>query len=161
MAATAATAGPVVYPVYDNEFEIGTAGLGSTDGQMAAIANLENFAPAIDGGMEEWNAMEHGGWGDAMMTSKKLSFSFKGKRTYGDPGNDYVAALAWKSGNDVVTRFRWRLPSGAKVEFNCVVNVTTPGGGDSTAIEGLEFEVKCKGKPSFTPASASALTPGA
>jgi hypothetical protein len=97
--------------------------------------------------------MEAEGWGDAMMTSKKLSFSFTGKRTYGDPGNDYVAGLAWKSGNDVVTKFEWELPSGAKVTFNCIVNVTTPGGGDSTAIDGLEFEVLCKGKPTFVPAT--------
>ncbi|MBS6645888.1 MAG: hypothetical protein KH366_20120 [Clostridiaceae bacterium] len=141
-----------VYPVYDNKFKIGTAGLESTEAEMLIIANLENFAPSIDGGVEEWNAMEHGGWGDAMMTSKKLSFSFSGKRTYGDPGNDYVAGLAWKSGNDVVTKFEWELPSGAKVTFNCIVNVTTPGGGDSTAIDGLEFEVHCKGRPTFTAA---------
>lgn len=138
-----------VYPVYDNKFKIGTKGLKSTPTDMIAIANVENFAPSIDGGVEEWSAMEHGGWGDAMMTSKKLSFSFTGKRTYGDTGNDYVAGLAWKSGNDVVTKFEWEMPSGAKVTFDCIVNVTTPGGGDSTAVEGLEFEIICKGKPTF------------
>jgi hypothetical protein len=141
------------YPVYNNKFKIGTSGLESTEEQMAIIANLENFAPSIEGGVEEWNPMEAEGWGDAMMTSKKLSFSFSGKRTYGDPGNDYVAGLAWKSGNDVVSKFEWELPSGAKVVFNCIVNVTTPGGGDSTALDGLEFEVLCKGKPAFTPAA--------
>lgn len=140
------------YPVFNNKFKIGTAGLDSATEAMVTIANLENFAPSIEGGVEEWNPMEAEGWGDAMMTSKKLSFSFSGKRTYGDPGNDYVAGLAWKSGNDVVTKFEWELPSGAKVTFNCIVNVSTPGGGDSTALDGLEFEVLCKGKPEFTPA---------
>lgn len=140
------------YPVYNNKFKIGTAGLESTSEQMVIIANLENFAPSIEGGVEEWNPMEAEGWGDAMMTSKKLSFSFSGKRTYGDPGNDYVAGLAWKSGNDVVTKFEWELPSGAKVTFSCIVNVSTPGGGDSTSLDGLEFEVLCKGKPTFTAA---------
>jgi hypothetical protein len=119
---------------------------------MVTIANLENFAPSIEGNVEEWNPMEAEGWGDAMMTSKKLSFSFSGKRTYGDPGNDYVAGLAWKSGNDVVSPFEWTLPSGATVKFNCIVNVKTPGGGDSTALDALEFDVQCKGKPNFTPA---------
>lgn len=147
---------PTVYPVYENKFKIGKAGIESTDDDMVTIANLVNFAPSIDGGLEEWNAMEHNGWGDAMMTNKKLSFSFSGHRTYGDPGNDYIAELAWKSGNDVVTKFEWELPSGAKVTFTCLVSVTTPGGGDSTAIDGLEFEVHCKGEPVFTPAP----TPG-
>lgn len=145
---------PKVYPVFNNKFKIGSKGTASTDADMVIIANLENFAPSIDGGVEEWSPMESEGWGDAMMTSKKLSFSFSGKRTYGDPGNDYVAGLTWKSGNDVVTPFEWEMPSGAKVKFDCIVNVTTPGGGDSTAIDGLEFEVHCKGKPSFTPAPA-------
>ncbi|MEG1298308.1 MAG: hypothetical protein RSD18_04890 [Anaerovoracaceae bacterium] len=141
-----------VYTVFNNKFKLGTKGASSVEADMTMIANLENFAPSIDGGVEEWNAMEHEGWGDAMMTSKKLSFSFSGKRTYGDPGNDYVAGLAWKSGNDVVTKFEWELPSGAKVTFDCIVNVTKPGGGDSTGIDGLEFEVHSKGKPTFTDA---------
>ena len=61
-----------VYPVFDNEFKIGTKGLASEQADMAVIEELENFAPSIDGGVEEWNAMEDGGWGNAMMTSKKL-----------------------------------------------------------------------------------------
>lgn len=137
------------YPVFNNKFKIGINGVDSTSAEMVIIANIENFAPSIEGGIEEWNPMEAEGWGDSMMTSKKLSFSFSGKRTYGDPGNDYVAGLAWLTGNDVVTKFEWELPSGAKVTFNCIVNVTTPGGGDSTALDGLEFEVLCKGKPIF------------
>ena len=139
-----------VYPVYNNVFKVGLEG---SSENMVTIANLTNFAPSIEGGIEEWNAMEAEGWGDAMMTSKKLGFSFQGKRTYGDPGNDFIAGLAWKSGNDTVAPFEWDMPSGAKVEFAAIINVTTPAGGDSTAVDALEFEVKCKGKPTFTPAA--------
>lgn len=139
-----------VYPVNENKFKVG---LDNSETNMKTIANLTNFAPSIEGGIEEWNAMEAGGWGDAMMTSKKLSFSFQGKRTYGDEGNDFIAGLAWKSGNDVVAPFEWELPSGAKVTFSAIINVTAPGGGESTAVDALEFEVKCKGKPTFTPAA--------
>ncbi|RFZ77318.1 hypothetical protein DS742_19195 [Lacrimispora amygdalina] len=147
-----------VYPVNNNKFKVGLNGLKDT---MTMIANLTNFAPSIEGGVEEWNAMEHEGWGDAMMTSKKLSFSFQGKRTYGDPGNDYVAGLAWKSGNDVVAPFEWEMPSGAKVAFDAIINVTTPAGGDSTAVDALEFEVKCKGKPTFTETTTTTKTTAA
>lgn len=143
---------PKVYPVYNNKFRVGING---SDTAETIIANLTNFAPSIEGSVEEWNAMEAEGWGDAMMTSKKLSFSFQGKRTYGDPGNDFIAGLAFKSGNDVVAPFEWELPSGAKVTFMAIINVTTPAGGDSTAVDALEFEVKCKGKPTFTEAPAA------
>ena len=140
-----------VYPVNNNNFKVGINGGETAD---TTIANLTNFAPSIEGGVEEWNPMEAEGWGDAMMTSKKLSFSFQGKRTYGDPGNDFIAGLAWKSGNDVVAPFEWELPSGAKVSFDAIINVTTPAGGESTNVDALEFEVKCKGKPTFTAAAA-------
>lgn len=140
-----------VYPVNNNKFKVGINGGETAD---TTIANLTNFAPSIEGGVEEWNPMEAEGWGDAMMTSKKLSFSFQGKRTYGDPGNDFIAGLAWKSANDVVAPFEWELPSGAKVSFDAIINVTTPAGGESTNVDALEFEVKCKGKPTFTAAAA-------
>lgn len=138
-----------VYPVNNNIFRVGLDG--SSD-NMVTIANLTNFAPSVEGGVTEWNPMESEGWGDAMMTSKKLGFSFQGKRTYGDPGNDYIAGLAWRSGNDVVAPFEWVMPSGAKVTFDAIINTTTPAGGESTDVDSLEFEVKCKGKPVFTPA---------
>ena len=93
-----------------------------------------------------------------MMTSKKLSFSFQGKRTYGDPGNDYIAGLAWKSGNDVVAPFEWEMPDGSVLACTASINVTTPAGGESTDADALEFEVKCKGKPTFTEPAGSGET---
>ena len=103
----------------------------------------------------EWYAMDAGGWAKAAMTGKKLGFSFKGKRSVGDPGNDYIAGLAWKFGEDVMTKFEWEMVSGAKLSCEVVVNVTTPGGGDTTNIDTLEFEVVCYGAPVFTPAGGA------
>lgn len=143
-----------VYPVHNNKFKFGTNGLESTEDQMVMPSDLENFAPAIDGTVEEWYPMDAGGWAKAAMTGKKLSFSFKGKRSVGDVGNDYIAGLAWKFGQDVMTKFEWEMVSGAKLTCDVVVNVATPGGGDSTNIDTLEFEVICYGKPTFTPAAA-------
>lgn len=150
MADTAAT----VYPVFNNVFKFGIGGLASTDQQMQTPANLENFAPTIDGTMEEWTPMESEGWGESMMTGKKLSFDFSGKRTYGDAANDYIAGLAWKSGNDVVTKMEWTMPNGASLKCDVVINVKAPSGGDSTNIDKLEFTAQCKGKPVYTAPAA-------
>lgn len=145
---------PGVYPVYKNVFKIGTKGLASAlPVDMVAIADIETFSPSIDGTVEEWTPMNTEGWVRALMTGKKLSISLSGKRNEGDAGNDYVASLAWKDGLDCSTKAEWTFPSGAKLSFNCVVNVTTPGGGDSTNVDGLEFELICDGKPTFTPAT--------
>lgn len=141
-----------VYPVHNNKFKFGTNGQESTDEQMAMPKDLENFAPTIDGAIEEWYAMDAEGWAKAAMTGKKLSFSFKGKRSVGDPGNDYIAGLAWKFGQDAMTKFEWTMVSGAKLSGTVVINVTTPGGGDSTNLDSLEFEAIFYGKPELTPA---------
>lgn len=143
-----------VYPVHNNVFKFGTNGLQSTTDQMVVPSDLENFSPSIDGTVEEWYAMDASGWAKAAMTGKKLSFSFKGKRAYGDTGNDYIAGLAWRTGQDVMTKFEWTMVSGASLSCDVVVNVTAPGGGDTTNIDSLEFEVICYGCPVYTaPAS--------
>lgn len=140
-----------VYPVYNLKFKIGTNGRSSSEQQMKSIAELETFSPTIDGKIEEWNAMDQEGWSSALMTGKSLGLSLKGKRCVGDEGNDYVAGLAWKNGRDCDSKMEIEFPEGSKLIFNCVVNTTNVGGGDSTNVAPLEFEVKSHGKPIFTP----------
>lgn len=145
----------MVFPVHNNIFKFGTKGLESTEEDMVTPVDLTNFAPSIDGTVEEWYAMDAGGWAKAAMTGKKLSFTFSGKRSVGDAGNDYIAGLAWKFGKDVMTKFEWLMVSGAKLTGDVVINVTTPGGGDTTNLDSLEFEAIFYGKPEFTKAPAA------
>lgn len=144
-----------VYPVHNNKFRIGIKGLESTDEQMVMPKDLTNFAPSIDGTTDDWFAMDAEGWSKTAVVGKKLSFSFQGKRSVGDPGNDYIAGMALKMGQDAMSKFEWEMVSGAKLAFECVINVTTPGGGDTAALDSLEFEVICYGKPEYTPAAAA------
>lgn len=141
-----------VYPVFENVFKIGTSGTASTAEQMKTIAEMESFSVSIDGNVEEWRPMTLQGWVRRMVTGKALSISMTGKRNVGDAGNDYVAGLAYKTGADAETKFEWDLPDGSKLEFDCVVNVTNVGGGETTNVARLEFEVLSNGKPTFTTA---------
>lgn len=143
-----------VYPVHNNKFKFGIKGLDSADEDMVMPVNLTNFAPSIDGTLEEWFSMDAEGWAKAAVTGKKLSFSFTGKRSVGDVGNDYIAGLFLAMGKDAMTKFEWEMVSGAKLSFDCVINVTTPGGGDTTNLDTLEFECICYGKPTYTPVAA-------
>lgn len=142
-----------VYPVWENKFKINTGG--RTGETMVTIADLETFSVAIDGNVEEWSPMEAEGWLRRMVTGKALTISLSGKRNIGDAGNDYVANNAWNTGTGCETKFEWEFPSGAKLAFNCVLNVTNPGGGDSRNVAPLEFEVMSDGKPTFTPAASA------
>ena len=139
-----------VYPVHNNKFFICTSGrTGEAD---TIIRGLENFAPSIDGNVESWQRRDEGGWTRNQVTGKGLTLSFSGKRQYGDAGNDYVASLMIGTGVTVQSKFKWEMPSGATLTGDCVINVTSPAGGDSTNIDTLEFELLSDGKPEYTAA---------
>lgn len=138
------------YPVFNNKFKISKSGRSGAAAEMVTIAEMESFSVSIDGNIEEWSAMEDEGWTKRMTTGKALTISLSGKRCVGDPGNDYIAESAWKTGVDCDTKFEWEMPNGAKLTFDCVISVTTPGGGDSTNVEALEFDVMSHGKPTYT-----------
>lgn len=142
-----------VYPVFDNVFKIGKSGRLSETSDMVSIAEMESFSISIDGNVEEWKPMESAGWTKRMTTGKSLTISLSGKHCPSDAGNAYIAGLAWKSGTDCDTKFEWDFPNGDKLEFDAVVNVTNIGGGDSTNVAALEFDVMSHGKPTYTPAA--------
>ena len=143
-----------VYPVHNNKFFINIAGrTGIAD---TIIRGMENFSPSIDGTVESWSPMDEGGWVRNSITGKGLTISMSGKRQYGDIGNDYVAGMMLSTGPDAESQFIWEFPSGATLAFDCVLNVTKPAGGDTTNIDGLEFDILSDGKPVF---SAAVVTP--
>lgn len=138
-----------VYPVFNNEFKIGTNGVDSTSEDMVTIADLETFSVSIDNNIEEWTPMTTEGWVRRLQTGKGFSISLNGKRNIGDAGNDYIASKMFATGRDVETKFEWTMPSGLKVEFNCIINISSAGG-DSTDVDSLEFEAMSNGKPKVT-----------
>lgn len=144
-----------VYPVYNTKFKIGTKGKASTDEDMATIADMETFSMSIDGTTEKWTPMTTDGWQRALMTGKAFSISLKGKRNIGDKGNDYVAGTTFKDGLDCSTKAEIEFPDGSKLAFDCVLDVKNNGGGDSTNVAPLEFDMVGDGKPTYTTATVT------
>lgn len=142
-----------VFPVHNNIFKINTEGRSGAEAKLVIIKDLTTFGVSVEGTNEEWFPLDQEGWARQANTGKKMSISFSGKRNFGDPGNDYVAGMLTKTGKDCETSFEWTLPDGSKLAGNCIVNLTNPGGGDSTAIMPLEFELLLDGKPTFTAAA--------
>ena len=141
-----------VYPVYENQFKINTKGREGGETNLVTIADMESFSVSFDDNVEEWTPMTTEGWVRRLKTGKGVTISLAGKRNVGDAGNDYVAGLAWKSGQACNSQLEWTFPNGDKVLIDCVINVTSAGG-DSTNVEPLEFECMSDGKPTFTEAT--------
>lgn len=142
-----------VFPVYNNLFKINTAGRSGESSDLVIIKDLTTFGVSVEGANEEWYPLDQEGWARQANTGKKMLISFSGKRNFGDPGNDYIASMITKTGKDCESAFEWTLPDGSKLSGDCVINLTTPSGGDSTALNNLEFEVLIDGKPTFTAAT--------
>lgn len=138
-----------VYPVYDNVFKVNTAGR-TSPGTFVTIADMESFSVSFDDNVEEWTPMTTEGWVRRLKTGKGITISLNGKRNVGDDGNDYIASLAFLSGQSCNSQLEWEFPNGDTVKMDCVINVTAIGG-DSTNVEPLEFECKSDGKPTYTP----------
>ena len=142
-----------VYPVHNNVFKINTAGRSGSDTSLVIIKDLTTFGVSVEGTNEEWYPLDQEGWARQANTGKKMAISFSGKRNFGDPGNDYIANMLTKTGKDCESEFEWTLPDGSKLAGDCVVSLTNPGGGDSTSLMALEFELLIDGKPTYTPAT--------
>lgn len=134
-----------------NELTFGVNTKGRTGEDSTPVKDAESLAIAIDGNIEEWDAMDAGGWKRRLMTGKSITISMGGKRNYGDPGNDYVASLFTKKGQACNSVLTITFPNGDKFVMPCIINVTSIGG-NATAVGELQWEALSDGKPSYVEA---------
>lgn len=141
-----------VYPCYENQFKVDTSN--TSTASWKTIADCQTFSVAFDNGVEEWKPFEAEGWVKRLLTGKGITISVTAKRSLGDDGNDFIAAMAWANGREAEAGFQWTFPDGTVVVFEkAVINVKNLGAGDSTNVAPLEFDVMSNGKPTVTPAS--------
>lgn len=147
-----ATALTGVNPVNKIKFGVCTKGRKSTDTvdtlETTVVKDAESLSISIDNGVEEWNPMDTEGWVRRLMTSKSIGMSMGGKRNYGDPGNDYIAGLATKNGQDCNSWLSIIFPNLDQLIIPVVISVTSLGG-DSTAADALEWEAQSDGAPTY------------
>lgn len=137
-------------PVYEIIFKIGKNGSASVAADMIEIKDMESFDVSIDGTVEEWNPMDTKGFVKRMLTAKSLSISAKGKRNYNDEGNNYVAGMILKTGNDCNSVMEIDFPNGDKLNLPGLIDLKTPFGGESTKPDTLEWDFLSSGKPAYT-----------
>lgn len=141
-----------VNPVNEITFGVCITGRPSDDklttDTYTTVADAESLSISFDNGIEEWSPTNTEGWTKRLMTAKSMTVSMGGKRNYGDPGNDYVAGLAMKNGQNSNSAMKITFPNLDSLYIPCVINVTSMGG-DSTAVEILEWEVQSDGKPKY------------
>jgi hypothetical protein len=116
------------------------------------IADIEEIGLSIENDTKKWYSITDGGWQNALLTGKAFSGSFKGKRTLGDVGNDYIDSLRLNIGKAAEADFKVEFPNGATLEFTAIVGLNDILG-EATDVVPLSGDLTGKGKPKFTPAS--------
>lgn len=138
-----------VYPCYENQFKVGDEA-----SPVNPVADMEEYTLTIDNGVEEWHSFGEGGWIKRLMTAKSVKLAVKGKRNVGDPGNDYIAAKAFKNGKDAEGNVLWTFPDGSTLLLpNSIISVTALGTAAATNVGPLEWEAQSNGAPTYTPAA--------
>ncbi|MCQ2484756.1 MAG: hypothetical protein MJ168_05420 [Clostridia bacterium] len=127
-----------------------------TDANYAEIADFETAKLSIDTNVETWYSIKDDGWQNALATAKAFSMSMEGKRSIGDPGNDYIAGLAFKNGRDLNTSVKLTFPDNSTFEGNVVCAVNNFGVDSATTVGPLAAALTGRGKPKFTPAIGTA-----
>lgn len=147
------------FPVNEIEIKVDKSSVSSrsTTPTFVTVKDLESGGFSIDTGVETWNPFDTKGWQRALATAKALNLSFSGKRNYGDEGNDYVAGKWMMNGQKCNSTVQLKFPDGTTVKVPCVIQVTNPGGGDSTAVMPLEWDAVSDGKPEVTDAAGSQI----
>ena len=143
-----------VFPVHGIDIKVSTKGVTELESDMVTIAELETFSISVDGVVQEWSPLEQKGWKRRLMTGKSISVTCNGKRNVGDPGNDYIAGLMDKTGQEATTTFSITFPNGDIFKMNCVIDIKEYIGGESTDVAPLSFDALSDGKPSYQPKSA-------
>jgi hypothetical protein len=133
-------------------------------GTESYVKECESLDISVDGSIEEWTPMNTEGWTNRLLTAKSMTIGLSGKRCYGDTGNDTVYGMIEKVGLDAMGKLSIYFPGAAadtnkkKIEIIGVVNITGLGG-ESTAVDKLEWEIQSSGKPTFTTYTTPPETP--
>lgn len=142
----------MVYAVYGLEIKIDTDpdAIPTSELTKVTVKDVESMTVAVDGKADEWTPMDAGGWMNRLVTSKALSFGFKGKRSEGDIGNDFIFASTFKLGAACNSVLSIVFPNADTLLVPGIIVVKTPFGGDSTKISELSWDFQSNGQPTFT-----------
>lgn len=142
----------MVYSVSDYKIEIG-APVEAGEPQLNAVSNVESMEMKLKGTTKAWNPMELKGWTRNMVTGKTLSFTFKGKRCYGDAGNDFVAGKLTATGSGCAAVLKITFPNGDALVCGGLVDITSSFGGASTDMDSMEWTYTVDGVPDYQEAA--------
>ena len=138
-----------VFTVKELGFKLDTGVSGNPN--FLTVKDVESMKVSIKGTVDKWTPMDQGGFSRALMTAKDFTIDHSGKRNIGDPGNDFVFNTLLQVGSGCCSTETIIFPNGDILSFPCVIDLTSPFGGDTTKVTTLEWTSHANGKPTYIP----------
>lgn len=108
---------------------------------------IQSVTPSSNDKSQSVSFWNDKGFQETDVTSKKISFQFKGSRVVGDPAQDFIASKFLDLGDACRTLFRWTNQSGHVITANVTISKVVAMGGNADADQTFSFELDLNGKP--------------
>lgn len=108
---------------------------------------IQSITPSPNETVDTTYYYNGGGQASSDTTGVDATVSFSGHRYYGDPAQDYIAALDYIFGEARKTYYRHVAPDGRVLEGPCSITNIVNGGGDANGKGTFSFDIKWDGVP--------------
>lgn len=143
---------------YQNIFELDTTPNEATPTYARVAAGISNMENAAEDETDDTAYYDGEGFGNNTVMGVNVSLTFTGHRLYGDEAQDYIEDIAFETGIDRETNFRWTQPSGDIIEGPVTISEIQLSGGDANAKGDFGFTVTFNGRPTFTEGNTPGFT---
>lgn len=146
--------------VHEFKIELEHAKLGIA---KAELVGSKSLAISVDGEKQDWTSLQSGGWGNNLVTGKKITITLDvvtdysnelhkeliEKLVFGDAKNHngYTFTITFPLVDNTNTK-------NATLTFDGSINPSDVIGGEATDVSPLKLEVAVNGKPTYTKEAA-------
>lgn len=138
---------------HNYRFYIDVIGQGGGTLSLWIAKGITSVDPDNNEESEQTYYYDGGGAAESDVIGFMMSYAFEGHRNYGDPAQDYIMALANKTGPDRKVPLRVVEPNGDTWSGPATITDIKLPGGDANAKGDISFTISFDGQPEFIEAS--------
>ena len=145
-------------PTWKTTVQIGTAKVSDKWTYAPLCAGIENLDEALNEQTQQFFFLCGQGYAHNEVTGMAPTFTFTGKRVYGDAAQDYIDSIKYETADKRKTSVQLVVEHAGKtvMTVTCdatITNIVTLGGGNAINVQPFNCTLSLNGKPIVTPAA--------
>lgn len=138
------------YPAFLDSLKVGA--LGAEADSLIVPDGIVNITPSWDPTVVTYYKRSGQGFQGGTKTGNAFTITVESYHISEDAGQKIIAATMFKFGKEAKVACEYTFGNGDVLTFNATVKITRMGGGATTDLAPLNYDLICDGKPTFTPA---------